>query len=46
MTCYGLSFFSINGWAFKVKNCLANRVQFSGQVKILNLKHDIEHHHQ
>ena len=47
MTCYGLSFFSINGWVFKVKSCLANRVQFSGhQVKILNLKHDIKHHHQ
>ena len=39
--------FSINGWVFKVKSCLANRVQFSGhQVKILNLKHDIKHHHQ
>ena len=36
----GSLFFSINGWVFKVKSCLANNsVQFSGhQVKILNLK--------
>ena len=44
MTCYGLSFFSINGCVFKVISCLANRAQFSGyQVKILNLKHVIKH---
>ena len=39
--------FSINGWVFKVKSCLANRVQFGGhQVKMLNSKHDIKHHQQ
>ena len=45
MTCYGLSFFSINGYVFKVKSCLANRAQFSRhQVKIMNLKHNIKQH--
>ena len=40
-------FLSINGWVFDVKICLANIMQFSRrQVKILNLKHDIKHHHQ
>ena len=44
---YGFFFFSINGCVLKAKSYLANRVKFSGhQVKILNLKHDIKHHHQ
>ena len=39
----GSLFFSINGWVFKANNS----VQFSGhQVKILNLKHDIQHLYQ
>ena len=47
MTRYGLSFFCINGCVFKAKSFLAHRVQFSGhQVKILNKKNDIKHHHQ
>ena len=44
----GSLFFYINGWVFKVKSCHANNsVHFSGhQVKILNLKHDIQHLYQ